>query len=146
LQKNDFKKPSSYQIGLFEEYAKKLKNSPVDYFEAKIQRAVKLSEFKYAVIPNNENVKDVIGILEKNGLDIRFYNPKNKDDRMNVVNKIIQNPDLRFDEGGKVTDQYTSKGIKKAYVSIRIRYESGRAADDKFYNKLIRIMVTRCMN
>jgi len=46
------------------------------------------------------------------------------------------NPDIRFDEGGRVTfDQYTSQGIKKAYVSIRIRYESGRAADDKFYNK-----------
>jgi hypothetical protein len=140
LQKNDFKKPSSYQIGLFEEYAKKLKNSPVDYFEAKIQRAVKLSEFKYAVVPlpNTlfKNIPEAVDILKKNGLDVKFYNPKNKDDRMNVVNKIIQNPDLRFDNGGKVTvDQYTWQGIKKAYVSIRIRYESGRAADDKFYNK-----------
>jgi hypothetical protein len=52
------------------------------------------------------------------------------------MNKIIKNFDLTFDEGGRVTfDQYTSQGIKKAYVSIRIRYESGRAADDKFYNK-----------
>ena len=46
------------------------------------------------------------------------------------------NPDMRYEGGGGISniDQYTSKKIKKAYVSIRIKYESGRAENDKFYN------------
>jgi hypothetical protein len=46
------------------------------------------------------------------------------------------NPDIRYEGGGGISniDQYTSKKIKKAYVSIRIKYESGRAENDKFYN------------
>lgn len=46
------------------------------------------------------------------------------------------NPDIRYEGGGGISniDQYTSKKIKKAYVSIRIKYESGRAENDMFYN------------
>jgi hypothetical protein len=67
LRKNDFKTPSSYQIDLFKDFADELKNSPVDYFEAKYQRAVSLREFKYAVVPK-ETSKEVIQILLENGL------------------------------------------------------------------------------
>ena len=47
LRKNDFKSPNSFQKETFITFAKKLKDSPVDYFEAKFQRAVKLDEFEF---------------------------------------------------------------------------------------------------
>jgi len=41
------------------------------------------------------------------------------------------NPDIRYEDGGGIYDQYTSKQIKKVYVSIRIKYEY-----EKVSNKL----------
>jgi hypothetical protein len=48
----------------------------------------------------------------------------------------IEDRSNQYKKGGGISniDQYTSNKIKKAYVSIRIKYESGRAENDKFYN------------
>ena len=100
LRKNDFKTPSSYQITLFEDFAYELKNSPVDYFEAKYQRAVSLSEFKYAVIPFNTDTK-TIDILRSNKLIVKKY--KTDDDRFQIVNNISEkDKSIKFDNGGSV--------------------------------------------
>jgi len=101
LRKNDFKNPSSYQIDLFKDFADELKNSPVDYFEAKYQRAVSLREFKYAVVPK-ETSKEVIQILSENGLIIKKY--QSTDERIEIVNNISnKDKSIKFDNGGEIT-------------------------------------------
>jgi 8-oxo-dGTP pyrophosphatase MutT (NUDIX family) len=94
---------------------------------------------EHPIIQNyiKSNGYDSFTTLEGDNGNIAVYNP-NQIKLSDGTNTTFDsnNPDIRYDEGGRVTfDQYTSQGIKKAYVSIRIRYESGRAADDKFYNK-----------
>jgi len=102
LSKNDFIDITDSQIEEFEEYAKKLKNSPVDYFEAKMSRAVKLSEFAYAVVPHDED-KQAVSILRKDGVKVKKY--KTTEERTEIVNEIIQkNKKLRFEDGGIISN------------------------------------------
>ena len=99
LRKNDFKTPSSYQITLFEDFADELKNSPVDYFEAKYQRAVSLKEFKYAVVPKKTS-KEVIQILIDNGITIKKY--ENEEQRLQIINTISnKDKSIKFEYGGR---------------------------------------------
>ena len=67
LARNDFK--TNYGLDEFKAYCKQLKDSPVDYFEVKIGRAVKLSDFKFAIVPQN-TPKEAIEVLKKNGVKI----------------------------------------------------------------------------
>jgi hypothetical protein len=98
LRKNDFSSPTSYQIDLFKDFADELKNSPVDYFEAKYQRAVLLSEFKYAVVPKNTS-KEVLQILLDNGITIKKY--ESKEQRLQIINTISnKDKSIKFEEGG----------------------------------------------
>jgi hypothetical protein len=71
---------------------------------------------------------------------IEFLKSKKYDGFINGENILIfdktkLNINNEYADGGLTIDQYTSEKIKKAFVSIRIRYESGRAEDDKFFNK-----------
>lgn len=61
-----------------------LKNLPTQYFETKMQRAVGLNEFKTAIVPRGAS-QDVIGILEKNGVSVRYYKPGDKDSRVKAI-------------------------------------------------------------
>lgn len=61
-----------------------LKNLPTQYFETKMQRAVGLNEFKTAIVPRGTS-QDVIGILEKNGVSVRYYKPGDKDSRVKAI-------------------------------------------------------------
>lgn len=105
LIRNDFKKPTSSQVEIFKNFANKLKQTPVDYFEVKIGRAVKLSEFKYAVVPSNlEN--QVINVLKKNGLKVVKYNSRDSESRMNAVNSILnKDKNITFENGGEIKNQ-----------------------------------------
>ena len=49
-----------------------LRNMPTEYFESKVQRAVDLSEFHTAVIPNGAS-KEVIDVLKRKGLNVKKY-------------------------------------------------------------------------
>ena len=49
-----------------------LRNTPTEYFESKVQRAVDLSEFHTAVIPNGTS-KEVIDVLKRKGLKVKKY-------------------------------------------------------------------------
>lgn len=105
LTRNDFKKPTSSQKEIFENFANKLKQTPVDYFEVKIGRAVKLSEFKYAVVPSNEE-NQVINVLNKNGLKVVKYNSRDSESRMNAVNSILnKDKNITFENGGEIKNQ-----------------------------------------
>ena len=128
LRKNDFSSPTSYQIDLFKYFADELKNSPVDYFEAKYQRAVSLSEFKYAVIPFNTDTK-TIDILRSNKLIVKKY--KTDEDRFQIVNNISEkDKSIKFDNGGNVNEFIIGKTYSGKQVrDIVSKYESQEGTD-----------------
>lgn len=73
-----------------------------EYFEAKVQRAVDLSEFSAALVPNNVSQK-VINVLQKNGItDIIKYDPQRgeRDNRDKALAELKnKRPELFFQEG-----------------------------------------------
>lgn len=100
LRKNDFQSPTPSQEYLFKEFADELKKSPVDYFEAKYQRAVSLREFKYAIVPKTTS-KEVIQILNDNGLSVKKYS--NDAERLDIINKISnKDKSIMFNDGGNM--------------------------------------------
>lgn len=74
LSENGFKEVPEDIKGEIAALLKVLAEMPTEYFEAKIERAVKLNEFAGAVVPEDAEAA-VIDALRKNGIeDIRFYN------------------------------------------------------------------------
>lgn len=74
LSENGFKEVPEAIKGEIAALLKVLAEMPTEYFEAKIERAVKLNEFAGAVVPEDAEAA-VIDALRKNGIeDIRFYN------------------------------------------------------------------------
>lgn len=72
-----------------------LRNLPTEYFEAKAQRAVDLSEFTAAVIPRN-TPDDVKQILRDKGLKLRTYKQGDNASREKAIRSFS---DLLFQEG-----------------------------------------------
>ncbi|MDP1931891.1 MAG: LPD38 domain-containing protein [Gammaproteobacteria bacterium] len=73
-----------------------LKDLPTQYFETKMQRAVGLDEFATAIVPRGTS-EDVIQILQKNGIAIRYY--KNGDGQSRLK-AIKASKEVLFDQGG----------------------------------------------
>ena len=123
LSKNDFSDPYDYK-GTLEQFILEVKNSPVDYFEAKMQRAVKLSEFKYAVVPikQNENKKtydEAIKILKDNGIKIFKYSTP--EERTELVAEITKKKKLRFEHGGGIFNEIYYKKLALDYYDPSVR-------------------------
>jgi DNA polymerase III sliding clamp (beta) subunit (PCNA family) len=108
LRSNGFS-PTESNIEDIKELANEIRKSPVDYFEAKMQRAVKLNEFKYAVVPKPTTPvdKEVIDILKENGLKVFKYSTDEQ--RTELVAEITKKKKVRFEDGGKVENQNLSK-------------------------------------
>lgn len=79
------------------EFLEKLRHLPTEYFEAKILRAVDVSEFNIAVVPRDASPK-VIDELKKRGLDIVKYKDGDSVDRKRVIEKATGDSDrnVRF--------------------------------------------------
>lgn len=77
------------------DFFEKLANAPTEYFEAKIQRAVDLSEFSAAVVPNTISAKSR-KILEEKG--IKVYEYSNPDQRKEQTVKAAERNKLLFQE------------------------------------------------
>jgi len=79
--------------------AKKIKtemqNMGTEYFEAKPKRAVSLSEFKGAIVPENAT-KETLRILDEAGIK-KVYKYKNEDERKSLYKRF---PELMFSVGG----------------------------------------------
>jgi hypothetical protein len=72
LARFHFKKPSAEALRLGVKSIKAIREGMTDYFEAKPQRAVMLSEFAGAVVPETIN-EDALRVLRNAGLEIRTY-------------------------------------------------------------------------
>jgi len=79
--------------GPIREYLEKLRNAPTEYFEAIIPRAVDLSEFQAAVVPEDADA-DVIQILRDKGLSVVTYA---KGQRQEAVNRVAEAEKLLFE-------------------------------------------------
>ncbi|MBQ0917430.1 hypothetical protein KBW71_03175 [Hydrogenophaga aromaticivorans] len=92
MSRMGFKGVGQTTIDLARESIKALRNASTDYFEAKPQRAVKLSEFRAAVIPKgiSQEVKDV---LAKNGIEVVEYNKKAEGARDAAIQKTANRVD-----------------------------------------------------
>ncbi len=66
-----------------------LKNTVTDYFEAKPQRAVSLSEFRGAVVPKG-TPKKVIEILQRHGLAVKEYRKNGREKAVFELGKQLE--------------------------------------------------------
>ena len=75
-------------VELVDYFLNSLRDMPTEYFEVKIQRAVKVGEFAAAVLPIGKDYDKAAKILKAEGIsDIRRYDPTNSDSRKKAVNK-----------------------------------------------------------
>lgn len=95
LSKNGYQNVSDSGIRKFIYVAQELIDTPVVYFEAKMQRAVGLGEFAGAVIPNN-STKTVRDILEKNNIPYVEYDPEIEGDRESKISNFQATADIYF--------------------------------------------------
>lgn len=74
-------------VDLFIDFAERLRSAPTEYFEAKPRRAVQLSEFVAAIVPEDVPA-DVRAILEREGMEVETY--ADKADRALAVDRLEQ--------------------------------------------------------
>jgi hypothetical protein len=98
----DFEKLDEDTTIKVKDFLNKLYNLPTEYFEVKIERAVDLSEFKGALVPQNtpQEIKD---ILTNKGLKVVEYN-KNREERLQYFS------DLQFQNAAGITK---SEAVKR---------------------------------
>lgn len=95
LSRNGYRGVSAENKREFAEFARDLLSSPTEYFESKIQRAVRLNEFKAAVVPKNTSPA-VLDVLEKNNIIVKKYDPRKEEDRQKKVELVSRQTDVRF--------------------------------------------------
>lgn len=76
-----------YIIDDIDHFLDYLKNAKTTYFEAKFDRAVKISEFEVAIIPDNLS-EDTTQIIEDSGLKVIHYKAGNELSRMAAFRKV----------------------------------------------------------
>jgi hypothetical protein len=120
-----------YLVNEVRDYAKRYKNHSVPYFEFKPQRAVEISEFKMAFIPENA-MEETKEILERNGVPYQTYNKET-----GAAKEFSAHPTLYFAEGGEIKEyakggnvrglesQYGGK-LKKLYPQIWVPHQIGK--------------------
>jgi len=78
-----------------DEYIDYLRKLPTEYFEAKMQRAVDLSEFTAAVVPKGTEQK-LVDTLEGKGVAVSYYKKGDDADRLSAVQKAGAKQDILF--------------------------------------------------
>ena len=100
------------------DFVKKLREAPTEYFEAKPQRAVSLSEFKHAVAPS-DTPQNVLDIFKKNGVEVSTYNTDKE--RIAIIKQISEQKDLKFrlkDDFKKATGMEITDAQEKQIMDL----------------------------
>lgn len=95
LAKQGFEPVPSGLIRTFMELVKDLRSSPVRYFESKPQRAVALSEFKAAIVPDNTPA-DVREMLAEEVGRVAEYEAGSDTERQQTLAEESRRADVRF--------------------------------------------------
>lgn len=100
LERSGFSNVSMSDREEVEKFATDLLAMPTEYFEAKPQRAVDLSEFKAAVVPDDVD-KDTLSILKKNGIKrIVRYKARDEDNRRAAIEQAAVDAMVLFQGPG----------------------------------------------
>lgn len=103
------------EVGVF---MSKLGTMPTEYFEAKIQRGVKISEFAAAVIPS-DTPEDVRELLATNGLKVIEYPKSDVEARAKALDSFAQDEDLTFAITG--VPQNSQQALQAQLAGIRAK-------------------------
>ena len=88
-----FKRVPDSLVKAVRDFATKLATSPTEYFEAKPQRAVTLTEFRAAVVPESTS-PEVVDALKQAGLAVETYT--DNANRVATVERLSTEKDLLF--------------------------------------------------
>jgi hypothetical protein len=102
LLKYNYVVSDDYYVDVLKDFAKRLKNSKVLYFEGKPQRAVSLDEFRAAIVPDGIS-EDALRIFTENGIRVIKY--KNREEIPLLIEAM---DDLYFELGGSVPQKNDS--------------------------------------
>ncbi len=72
------------------QFGAELATAPTEYYESKLLRGVKLSEFTGAIVPKG-TPKRITDILKKKGIKIKQYDPKDSESRESVLQDFLDN-------------------------------------------------------
>jgi hypothetical protein len=104
-------------VNQIKQFADDLRNMPTEYFEAKPQRIVDLSEFKGAAVPHDASEK-TLEILRRNGINhVERYDRYNEDARREAIRRIAQGNDLLLNETEytNLIKSFAKNEVKKAF-------------------------------
>lgn len=87
-------------IGLFREIVQEVRLARVAYFEAKMQRAVDLSEFQAAVVPASLP-DDVLKYLKTKVAHVSTYTPGNQQERQMVLSSVASSSEVALSSAPK---------------------------------------------
>ena len=120
LQSKGFRGVDQEVIDLARQSIGAIRSTATDYFEAKPQRAVSLSEFRGALVPKGADQR-VLEILEANGIKVVEYNRKTEGDRDTKFQKLAKalnkGKDVLFSKGnteGTLTTAQATNLINQA--------------------------------
>lgn len=97
LRKWDFVNVTDETVAAALDFAEALANAPTQYFEAKVDRGVDLSEFTGAVVPKDLDFR-TRKILEDAGLPVVEYDPYVQGSRAAAVQSFYDRPNVLFQE------------------------------------------------
>jgi hypothetical protein len=93
----------------------KLTNMPTEYFEAKLQRAVELSEFKAAVIPSDAP-KETRDVLTYARVPVVEYDPGVEGSRAEAIRAASEQQRILFQEGTQEGED--AAGVKRGSIQF----------------------------
>lgn len=131
LKRNNFPNVTDEVVAQGVEAARMWLSTPVPYFEAKPRRAVKLEEFKGAVIPMDAT-PETRAILLRHGIPFKQYETGTRTDSQSNRSMAAQELMEQLNQRGeRVFFQQSEIGFTSGLVSAaqRIPRESGTAAD-----------------
>ena len=119
MQRKGFRGVDQETIDLAKQGVEALRSAVTDYFEAKPQRAVALSEFRGAVVPKGMDAK-ALEVLAKNNIETVEFNPKKEGDREAKLQKLAKkldkaDGDIMFSRRA-IIDKLAYQGYEKAEV------------------------------
>lgn len=99
LSRHDFKNVPTAILENFQEASDMLKNAPVQYFEAKPQRIIRIRDFKAAIVPSKID-KSIVNKLKDAGVKVISYEKGDNSDEnwLAALSKTKKIPDTRFSQ------------------------------------------------
>lgn len=102
---------------------------PVNMFEAKPQRAVGFEEVQAAVVPSDLDA-ELKAALEDAGIEFIEYEAENNEDRIEKVNSVSQEKDIRFSIKEEMTDEERYHELKNKSLKVA-EYDPDRLAENE---------------